>query len=95
MYARPLGSTHSEGGFPPSAKHLPTPNFQAPDTQEPCGLTTHDPSMLLNADTGLVPQTSPTSPALPEMQSLRLLIEELNSRVLLGNLPAWSRRRAR
>lgn len=41
--------------------------------------------MLLNAVTGLVPQTSPASLAFPEMQSLRLLIEELNSRVLLGN----------
>lgn len=41
--------------------------------------------MLLNAVTGLVPQTSPALPALPEMQSLRLLIQELNSRVLLGN----------
>lgn len=41
--------------------------------------------MLPNTVIGLVLQTSTASPAVPEMQSLRLLIEELNSRVLLGN----------
>lgn len=33
----------------------------------------------------LVLQTSTASPEVPEMRSLYLLIEELNSRVLLGN----------
>jgi hypothetical protein len=34
--ARPLGSTHSEGGFPPALNTLPYQTSIAPDNQEPC-----------------------------------------------------------
>lgn len=43
------------------------------------------PEFLLPALSWDLPPILPASTALPEMQASRLLIEELNSRVLLGN----------
>lgn len=82
MICATLGSFTLMEDFPPAPHPL---LCQRSIAQEPCRLLPVTRALLRYAVVGLVPQTPTASPALPEMQSLRLLIEELNSRVLLGN----------